>query len=188
ASYSISLAVSPGRDGRAPALSLAYSSGGGNGPFGLGWSLSVPSITRKTDKRLPTYDDVRETDVFVLAGAEDLVPLRDEAGQRVVRARPGFSVCPYRPRVEGAFARIERWVDTSSGDVRWRVQSPDGVTAWYGQTEQARVVDPDDPRRVFSWLLERTEDDRGHVTLYQYKAEDAQAPQSAEVAERNRNA
>ena len=36
ASYSIALPVSPGRDGRAPGLSLTYSSGGGNGPFVLG--------------------------------------------------------------------------------------------------------------------------------------------------------
>jgi RHS repeat-associated protein len=187
ASYSIALAVSPGRDGRGPALSLAYSSGGGNGPFGLGWSLSVPSITRKTDKRLPTYEDVRESDVFVLAGAEDLVPLRDEDGTRVVRTRLGFNVYPYRPRVEGAFARIERWVDTASGATHWRVLSPDGVTAWYGQSEQARIVDPEDPRRVFSWLLERTEDDRGHVTQYEYKAEEAQAPTARVVSERNRS-
>jgi Salmonella virulence plasmid 65kDa B protein len=187
ASYSIALAVSPGRDGRGPALSLGYSSGGGNGPFGLGWSLSVPSITRKTDKRLPTYEDVRESDVFVLAGAEDLVPLHDDAGQRVVRARMGFNVYPYRPRVAGAFARIERWVDSSSGEMHWRVQSPDGVTAWYGQTAQARVADPEDPRRVFSWLLERTEDDRGHITLYEYKAEEPQTPTARVVAERNRS-
>jgi RHS repeat-associated protein len=187
ASYSIGLAVSPGRDGRGPALSLGYSSGGGNGPFGLGWSLSVPSITRKTDRRLPLYEDVRESDVFVLAGAEDLVPVRDNDGARVVRSRPGFAVYPYRPRVEGAFARIDRWVDTVSGATHWRVQSPDGVTAWYGESEQARVVDPEDPWRVFSWLLERTEDDRGHVTVYEYEAEDAAVPQADSVAERNRS-
>jgi hypothetical protein len=36
-------------------LSLAYDSGQGNGPFGFGWSLSVPAIARKTDKGLPQY-------------------------------------------------------------------------------------------------------------------------------------
>src|SRR5579859_6418415 len=33
-----------------PKLSLSYDSGAGAGPFGIGWNLSVPSITRKTDK------------------------------------------------------------------------------------------------------------------------------------------
>src|SRR3990170_4932282 len=56
-SMSVPLAVSPGRAGFGPQLSLSYDSGAGNGPFGFGWSLSVPSITRKTDKGLPRYRD-----------------------------------------------------------------------------------------------------------------------------------
>ena len=47
-------------------LSLSYDSGAGNGPFGFGWRLSLPSITRKTDKGLPHYHDAVESDVFVL--------------------------------------------------------------------------------------------------------------------------
>jgi len=35
---------------------------------------SLPSITRKTDKGLPRYDDAQESDTFILSGAEDLVP------------------------------------------------------------------------------------------------------------------
>lgn len=46
----VSIATGLGRSGFAPQLSLSYDSGAGNGPFGLGWSLSLPSITRKTDK------------------------------------------------------------------------------------------------------------------------------------------
>jgi hypothetical protein len=69
--YSIPIGISPGRNGFGPTLSLQYSSGNGNGPFGLGWQLSIPRITRKTEKGLPRYDD---TDVFVMSGAEDLVP------------------------------------------------------------------------------------------------------------------
>src|SRR5215472_10024247 len=40
-----------------PKLSLSYDSGAGNGSFGLGWSLSVPSITRNTDRGVPQYRD-----------------------------------------------------------------------------------------------------------------------------------
>src|SRR5215210_4899959 len=50
----VPIVTSPGRSGFGPQLSLAYDSGAGNGPFGLGWSLSLPAITRKTDKGLPT--------------------------------------------------------------------------------------------------------------------------------------
>ena len=54
-SMTVPIATSPGRYGFGPQLSLSYDSGSGNGPFGFGWSLSLPSITRKTDKGLPQY-------------------------------------------------------------------------------------------------------------------------------------
>src|SRR5215471_21778792 len=73
-SMNVPIAVSPGRSGFGPQLALSYDSGAGNGPFGLGWNLSLPAITRKTDKGLPQYDDSEESDVFILSGAEDLVP------------------------------------------------------------------------------------------------------------------
>ena len=69
----VPLATSPGRAGFGPQLALAYDSGAGNGPFGFGWSLAIPAITRKTDKGLPQYFDADESDVFILSGAEDLV-------------------------------------------------------------------------------------------------------------------
>lgn len=78
-SLSVPIYTSPGRSGFGPQLSLSYDSGAGNGPFGWGWSLSVPSITRKTNKGLPRYWDAEESDVFVLSGAEDLVPVLKEA-------------------------------------------------------------------------------------------------------------
>src|SRR5947208_1153897 len=74
-SMTVPIATSPGRSGFGPQLSLNYDSGDGNGPFGLGWSLSLPSITRKTDKGLPRYYDAEDSDVFILSGTVDLVPV-----------------------------------------------------------------------------------------------------------------
>src|SRR5262249_2641944 len=51
-SITLPIAVSPGRSGFGPQLSLSYDSGAGNGPFGLGWTLPLPEISRKTDKGL----------------------------------------------------------------------------------------------------------------------------------------
>jgi Salmonella virulence plasmid 65kDa B protein len=73
-SITVPIATSPGRSGFRPQFLLSYDSGSGNGPFGLGWDLSLPSIARKTDKGLPRYNDEDESDVFVLSGTEDLVP------------------------------------------------------------------------------------------------------------------
>ena len=142
-SMSVPIATSPGRSGFGPQLSLSYDSGAGNGPFGFGWNLSLPAITRKTDKGLPQYWDAEESDVFILSGSEDLVPVyrqdadgswvkehaelkyqrdsdgwvRDSSGRLVIHDDPRtidgdtYSVRCYRPRIEGLFARIERWTN-----------------------------------------------------------------------------
>src|SRR5438105_3400278 len=125
-SLSVPIAVSPGRSGFGPQLSLSYDSGSGNGPFGFGWSLSLPAITRKTDKGLPQYRE-GDSDTYILSAAEDLVPVLVEAAgtwQRTATARVldgvAYRVHEYRPRLEGLFARIERWTAVEGGDTHWR--------------------------------------------------------------------
>src|SRR5947208_13232207 len=66
--FTVSIAVPAGRNGFQPHLNLVYSTGNGNGPFGLGWALSIPGVSRKTSKGIPRYDDT--SDVFVLSSAE----------------------------------------------------------------------------------------------------------------------
>jgi hypothetical protein len=76
--FSVPIALPPGRNGFQPQLNLVYSTGNGNGPFGLGWSLSVAGVSHKTSHGIPRYNehaddnDSRE-DVFLLSGSEDLV-------------------------------------------------------------------------------------------------------------------
>lgn len=199
-SISIQIPTSPGRSGFGPQLQLSYDSGAGNGTFGLGWSLSAPAITRKTDKGLPQYRDAEGSDVFVLSGAEDLVPMLGRGVDGAWRAEPSplrdigganYRVDRYRPRIEGLFARVERWSNVGdASDVFWRSISKDNVTTWYGRTAQSRIADPADPRRIFSWLISQSCDDRGNVIVYGYKAEDSGGIQAvaagAKAHERNR--
>ena len=154
-------------------------SGAGNGPFGFGWSLSAPSIARKTDRGLPKYTDADESDTFILSGAEDLVPvlIKGEQGWRREvfdshAIEPGYVVHRYRPRIEGLFARIERWLDKATGISHWRSISKDNVTTLYGSRDEARIVDPADQTRVFRWLICESYDDKGNAILYRYKPED----------------
>ena len=163
ASMSVPLAISPGRSGFGPQLSLAYDSGAGNGVFGFGWAMSVAAITRKTDRGLPRYHDADDSDVYVISGAEDLVPVyrqdpdgtwvgahsgfqrdndgfwvRDSSGRLVVHEDEidGYRVRRYRPRIEGLFARIEQWTRLGApGDVHWRSISKDNVLTLYGHGE-----------------------------------------------------
>ncbi|MHC2297248.1 SpvB/TcaC N-terminal domain-containing protein [Rhizobium mongolense] len=189
ATMSVPIATSPGRAGFGPALSLSYDSGLGNGPFGFGWSLSLPAITRKTDKGIPQYNDAGESDVLVLSGAEDLVPAfrTSEQGELLLEdgdwvpddvprkvAGTTYKIRAYRPRVEGLFARIERWTHPARADeVFWRTISRDNITSWYGLDKNSRLFDPDSHHRIFSWLICRSHDDRGNVLEYRYKSEDA---------------
>ena len=172
---SVPIAASPGRAGFGPSLSLSYDSGAGNGPFGLGWTLSLPAVARKTSKGCPRYLGDTEPDTFVLSGAEDLVPtLVESAGWgRHRQERDGFVIDRYRPRVEGLFARIERWTSTATGEAHWRSTTRDNVTSVYGLTQSSRIADPSNPRRVFSWLICQTYDDRGQAMLFDYDTEDS---------------
>src|SRR5690625_4251943 len=170
---SVPLTVSPGRDGFAPQLNLTYDSGGGNGPFGLGWQLDLPAITRKTETGLPQYRDAQESDTFILSGLEDLVPVCADDGQRHVDdSVPGYIIHRYRPRVEGLYARIERWTRVTDGDVHWRSISSENTLSVYGYDANSRIVDPADPTRIFSWLICETRDAKGNAIAYEYKAEE----------------
>ncbi len=170
--FSIPIAVSPGRGGFGPQLILEYNTGHGNGLLGLGWTLAIPRISRKTEEGIPRYVGPDE-DVFVLSGAEDLVvALRPGTREPDTETRAGFSVTRYRPRTEGLFARIEKWVAAPDGDTHWRVTTTDNRMSVYGRTRGARVVDHEAPTHVFEWLLQESFDAKGNHILYEYAVED----------------
>jgi hypothetical protein len=197
-SLSVPIYASPGRSGFGPQLSLSYDSGSGNGPYGFGWSLRLPALIRKTDKGLPLYIDTEESesDTFILSGAEDLVPClvnkkgdwaREVLPPRTVYGKQ-YSIHRYRPRLEGLFARIERWVNVSDAqDTFWRSISKDNITTWYGKTSDSRIADPADPRRIFSRLICESYDDKGNVVAYQYKPENSDGIDLTQAHERNRS-
>ena len=124
--FTIPIALPPGRNGFQPEVNLVYSTGNSNGPFGLGWNLSVPGVSRKTSKGVPRYDD--EHDTFILSGAEDLVPVESLTdGTR------------YRPRTEGLFARITHHREGRSN--YWEVRSKDGLVSHYGTERPSAASD-----------------------------------------------
>jgi len=169
ATFTVPIALPPGRAGLSPHLSLGYGTTSGNGAFGLGWQLSIPGVARRTSRGIPRYVDSGDrADVFMLSGTEDLVPV---AGTYPGRVR-------YRPRTEGLFARIEH-VRDGSGDY-WEVRSKDGLFSRYGTPcpggvsadadwrDPAVVADPADPGRVFGWRVTETKDPMGNRIRYEY--------------------
>jgi RHS repeat-associated protein len=189
ASLTVPIAISEARSGFTPQLSVHYDSGTGNGEFGMGWGLFLPAIARKTEKGLPRYEDASESDVFLLSGVEDLVPaLRYERHQWVAEEweRSGYRIKRYRPRIEGLFARIERWTSIEDGDTHWRSISPDNVLTIYGDTPQSRISDPACPEHIFKWLISESYDAKGNAIHYEYVAEDDRNVNLAAPGERNR--
>lgn len=199
ASFSIPLPFANAR-GASPSLNLAYNSGAGNGPFGLGWRLSLPSIKRKTDKELPQYLDEIDSDTFLFSEAEDLVPefrtepdgsfALDGNGDYVIDEKDSpdhvFKIRLYRPRVEGLFARIERWRHKVTGEIKWRVITGDNSTTLFGWTSASRISDPSDLNKIYEWLPEFVYDDKGNCARYVYKSEDAAGVDRTSLHNRNR--
>src|SRR5262245_23242802 len=116
--FTLPIVVPAGRNGFQPSLNLSYSTGHGNGLFGLGWTLGVAGVARQTAKGVPAYE---RSDVFILSGAEDLVPVE----------QPDATTTRYRPRTEGLFARITHVDAPAAGDY-WEVRGKDGLVSLYG--------------------------------------------------------
>jgi RHS repeat-associated protein len=191
--FSVPIALPPGRVGVQPSLGLSYSSSSGNGDVGIGWSIGMPFISRQTDRGLPRYDDRPawhpEEDRFFYNGGQELVPVSNEQAA----ALDGGTIPPelmtptrwqqYRARVEGGFMRFFRAPDY----MRWIVQAKDGTRFDFGllpvntypsdygdlrttlQTENA-----DGTGRIFRWQLTRQSDTHGSTIYYRYLRDDGQ--------------
>ena len=155
--FSIPISCPPGINNLKPDLALGYTTGGGNGPFGMGFRLGVLSISRSTRKGLPNYRIPRNTPVaeqFQLAGAQDLVECGDNR---------------YRPRFDQTFWLIEQKED------HWEIATKDNSMHFLGTTPNSRVSNTDLPRaRVFSWLLDRMVDPNGNEIKYSYLEDGSQ--------------
>ncbi|MDZ7961970.1 MAG: SpvB/TcaC N-terminal domain-containing protein [Aulosira sp. DedQUE10] len=157
--FTIPIALPPGRNGFQSQINLVYSTGNGNSVFGLGWSLSIPGVMRKTSEGIPRYDDLRDT--FVLSGAEDLVPVERQSNRTF-----------YQPRTEGLFAKIIHHRNASNN--YWEVRSKDGLVSLYGTpgvagNDLAAIAHPVNLSQIFAWKLTRTTDPFGNRIDYIYE-------------------
>lgn len=149
AKYGIGIQVPPGTAGHEPSLSLSYDGGGGNGPLGYGWAMSLPHIQRRSDKGIPTYGTnvgFPRVDVFINETKEELVPQTN-----------GFFFC----KNEGSFIRYRRVGS------HWEGTLPNGTKLEFGLTASGRI---ENAARVFTWLLERETDTHGNVIEYAYRS------------------
>ncbi len=133
-----------------PRLNLQYSSAAGNGPFGLGFSITLPRLLIDTEYGFPNYDG---NDPILLEGAGQLLAL-------------GGGV--YRPRVDGGAWRIQK---SGSG---FTLMTRDGAVYALGVDAAARLADPANPANIFAWYLESIVDALGYTATFTWRSDRGQ--------------
>ncbi|WP_299461290.1 SpvB/TcaC N-terminal domain-containing protein [uncultured Microscilla sp.] len=187
-SLSLPVYASPCRD-FAPQLNLGYSSGNGNGCFGMGWGSVVAGIARKTSKGLPQYNN---TDTFVYGG-QDLVPLDGKKREATLNGLT-YSVQEYYLRTEGSFALIEQWQPASGQETQavhsfWKITYPDHTISIFGKRLEATIADTSDATKVkiFEWLPEESYNAKGDHQLFFYKTENSENVPAQATYEQHRS-
>lgn len=145
--YQVPIKLPKGVNSFTPGLALKYSTGKGNGPFGMGWSVDMVAITRSTDKRLPSFND--DTDVFLFEGRE--------------LAAMGNNI--YQPLLENEFSLIRK---TATG---WEVQTKSGSLMKLGASADARLVFNDNGNeKIYAWFLNEMTDSNGNSIRFEYES------------------
>lgn len=182
ATYNIPIVMAPGTAGVQPSIALGYSSQGGSGPFGHGWSVSGMSSIGRC-RATPEAGDAGEHPAISFGDTDKLCL----DGQRLL-ARPS-STCPtgpggaqvteFRTEIE-SFQRVCQY--TYSGQPRFfTVNGRDGSTSWYGDRSASQggllgarldavlQQDPSDPASpIFTWSRTRFQDSVGNFIDYVY--------------------
>lgn len=131
--YTVPIAVPPGRAGMEPSLALSYSSRGGDGLAGVGWSLSGLSEIRRCGRSLATEGEVDgidfdNTDRFCLDG-QKLV---------AISGPYGLTGAEYRTERD-PFARIFSYGGAPGSPDSFEVRRKDGRIARYEAIAAPRV-------------------------------------------------
>ena len=181
ANMSYPIEIPAGRQGMQPNLALTYSSGGGNGWLGIGWDISIPSITVETRWGVPRYDSDQESEVYVYEG-EQLVS-KDANGEfRKLRHRTNEYLqrnsgnVLFWPRKNEVFDSIVRH-GSGPNNYWWTVTHKNGVTDYYGKYVSdsgvnnncvLRTGDNNTSGAIAHWALAESVDPFGNSVRYYY--------------------
>ncbi|RJS22615.1 hypothetical protein DRW03_15040 [Corallococcus sp. H22C18031201] len=171
ASYAFELKVPPGTAGLAPALGIAYNSGGADGLMGVGFGLSgLSSITRAG--RTVAQDGQHG------AVSYDLDDRFTLDGQRLmaVSGAYGQPQTVYHTEIQSWRKVVPQYPagwDIQRGPRSFIVHARDGQTWEYGTTEDSRVPASGTQPAIRLWSLQRVTDRHGNFMTVTYE-QDAQ--------------
>ncbi|EMO81098.1 insecticide toxin TcdB middle/N-terminal domain protein [Leptospira kirschneri str. 200801774] len=144
----------PGRAGIEPKLSLTYTSTGGDGWLGIGWSLGLGSITR-TPEYGALYYDTRDS--FTWNGTKLVKVSGNTTNENGI----------YRAEITNEDFLIFKLTQIESGGV-WEVLDTSGTKTIYGEGLESRIFDPYNTSRTYNWHLTKTEDKNGNYLQANY--------------------
>jgi len=168
-----------GRNGMQPNIDLHYSSAGGNDILGVGWSIAQPAITIDTRWGVPRYDDLLETEAYLLNGEQ--IVLHNDDGEPYPLPHQakdaGFALRKYG-RVE-YYARDTKNQDrivrkgTQLSNFHWEVTDRNGITSFYGYDPITHAINENAIVRtakssIAYWALTATVDLFGNYVRYFY--------------------
>jgi len=161
ATYSVPIKLPPGTAGIAPTLSLSYSSQGGEGLLGVGWSVGgLSSITRCA--ATIAVDGVAGR---VGLDANDRYCLD---GQRLLLVSGTYgATAEYRTEIDGISRVTSTGSDPAAGPSSWKVESRSGHTLSYG-TSADSFVEASNSTKAMSWAVKRVQDRRGNYYVVDY--------------------
>jgi len=166
ASYSVPIDVAPGRGGMQPELSINYSSNGGNGILGVGWSLGGLSAISRCGRTVAQDGAVSginfdKNDRYCLDG-QRLVP---------VKGANGAVGAEYRTEID-SYAKITSHGGSTNKPNYWVVKTKAGQVMTYGQGGNSTHTFSQGP---MSWAIREANDTTGknpvtyHYSINSYK-------------------
>ncbi len=165
AEYEVSIETPPGTNGMAPEdLALGYSSGGGNGMVGFGWSLGLPFVQRRPVRPFMRYvdgnngvDDDHDGTVDEPDELDRFISAEHDMPSYLVQRVDGY----FFGRKEEPFIRYERVGE------HWAGTLPNGTRREFGLTPAARISHPV-LGKTFRWNIEQETDTNGNTVRYFY--------------------
>lgn len=165
AGYTIPIVVPPGTAGMQPSLSLSYSSQGGNGPLGLGWSLGGFSVVTRCPATMAQDGlldgvDLDSNDRFCLDG------------QRLVSHTSGTDdvgdYIQYRTEID-VFSRVRGYKDPAdpSRVYMFKAWTKGGQTFEYAFTTDSRIYAAD-TSHVLTYAVSKIRDTVGNYISFEY--------------------
>lgn len=164
ASYRIPIKVAKGANGLSPKIALTYNSQQGSGLAAMGWTLSGLSRIMRCNRR---FGSDNYTAAGVRFTAEDRFCLDGQRLVQVAGGAYGSDGAEYRPQVHD-YQKVHSYGMVGSGPERFVVHLRNGLTLYFGGTDDSRIEAPNTGGEIRTWALSRIEDKYFNQILFNY--------------------